>query len=124
MPTAALEVAGQRILVEVAASDASRQLGLMNRTTLAEQAGMLFVFPVDGRHCMWMKDTLIPLSVAFLDGDGLILNIAEMAPQTRQHHCAAGPARYALEMNGGWFARRGARAGGRIDGLGALPPAR
>ncbi len=123
MPTAGLELGGQRILVEVAATDATRQRGLMQRTALAEEAGMLFVFPTEHRHCMWMQDTLIPLAVAFLDTDGRILNIAEMVPRSRELHCAGGPARYALEMNGGWFARRGVSPGVRIAGIAGIAKA-
>jgi hypothetical protein len=124
LPSVALELAGQSIQAEVAATDASRQHGLMGRTALAEQAGMLFVFPRDDRHCMWMENTLIPLAVAFLDAEGRILNSAEMTPRSRQIHCAGGPARYALEMNGGWFGRRNVPAGARLANLAGIPAAR
>lgn len=79
--------------------------------------GMLFVFDQNDIHCMWMKNTLIPLSVAFLDEGGAIINIEDMQPQSEQTHCARKPARFALEMNRGWFAQRGVRAGAKLRGL-------
>jgi hypothetical protein len=94
--------------------------GLMNRRSLAQNAGMIFVFDEAGIHCMWMKNTLVPLSVAFLGEDGAIINIADMAPHSEQSHCAARPARYALEMNRGWFAERGIKPGARLRGLEGL----
>ena len=105
------------IRAEVADRDATRALGLMHRTSLAPNGGMLFVFDQDASHCMWMKNTLIPLSVAFIDGRGAIINIADMQPHSEQSHCAARPARFALEMTQGWFAQRGIRAGTSLRGL-------
>ena len=117
-----LRVGGHKITAEVAATEESRTLGLMNRKKpLANNHGMLFVFTASGFHSMWMKNTYIPLSVAFLDESGAILNIADMSPLTTQPHTAAGFARYALEMNQGWFAERGVRAGAKIEGLTAAP---
>jgi uncharacterized membrane protein (UPF0127 family) len=81
---------------------------------------MLFVFDESAVHCMWMKNTLLPLSVAFLDEGGAIVNIADMQPLDESTHCAARPARYALEMTQGWFAERGIRAGMRLRGLDQL----
>ncbi|MDY0012712.1 MAG: DUF192 domain-containing protein [Rhodocyclaceae bacterium] len=124
MPMTELGAGMYRIQVEVAATQTDRMLGLMNRPAMPPQHGMLFAFPVDAVHCMWMKNTLIPLSVAFLDQDGRILNIADMQPQSEQSHCAARPARYALEMNQGWFAAKGLAAGARIRGLERLPAGR
>jgi uncharacterized protein len=109
------------IRAEVAADFAARAQGLMHRRSLAANAGMLFVFDEEGMHCMWMKNTLIPLSVAFLDGRGTVLNVADMEPHSEASHCAARPARYALEMNRGWFAARGIKPGAR---LGGVPPKR
>ena len=115
--------AGMHLLrAEVADRDATRSRGLMHRTSLPQNGGMLFVFDQDGIHCMWMKNTLIPLSVAFLDVQGAIINIADMQPHSEQSHCAARPARYALEMTQGWFAQRGVRADARLRGLEKLPP--
>lgn len=89
----------------------------MFREKLAWNDGMLFVFDDPGYHAMWMKNTLIALSVAFIDGDGHILNIADMEPGALDPHSAAGPARYAIETNKGWFAARKIKAGDRVTGL-------
>lgn len=124
LPVAELSVGMHRIEAEVAHTDQTRRIGLMNRESMPEQRGMVFVFTHDARHCMWMRNTLIPLSVAFLDDEGRILNIEDMEPLTEDSHCAAGPARFALEMNQGWFARRGVGDGMRIRGIDQLPPGR
>jgi uncharacterized membrane protein (UPF0127 family) len=117
--------AGMHVIrAEVADSFATRMQGLMHRTSLSPNGGMLFVFDEDGAHCMWMKNTLIPLSVAFLDARGAIVNIADMQPHSEQSHCAARPARYALEMTRGWFAQREIRAGARLRGLEKPAPPR
>ena len=117
--------AGMHLIhAELADSFATRMQGLMHRTSLPPNGGMLFVFDEEAMHCMWMKNTLIPLSVAFLDAGGAIINIADMRPQTEQSHCASRPARYALEMTQGWFAQRGLRAGTRLRGLEKLAPPR
>lgn len=121
MPVVELGAGMYRIEAEVAHTAAARQIGLMNRRTMAAQRGMVFVFPDDAIHCMWMKNTYLPLSVAFLDRDGRILNIADMQPQTEDSHCAAGAARYALEMNQGWFRERGLKAGDALRGIERLP---
>jgi uncharacterized membrane protein (UPF0127 family) len=110
------------IRAEVAADTATRSRGLMFRKSLAPNAGMVFVFDEASRHCMWMKNTLIPLSVAFLDDNGTIINIENMAPQTEDTHCAARPARYALEMDRGWFAARGIKPGTKLGGMEKLRP--
>ena len=123
MPLVELSAGMHRIEAELANTPQNRQIGLMHRTEMAENRGMIFVFTQDARHCMWMKNTLIPLSVAFLDEEGRILNIEDMTPQTEDSHCARAPARFALEMNQGWFARRGLDAGTRIRGVTALPAA-
>jgi uncharacterized protein len=124
MPLVQLTAGMYRITAEMANTPDTRQIGLMHRDSLAENRGMVFVFDFDATHCMWMRNTLIPLSVAFLDAEGVILNIEDMAPQTEANHCAARPARYALEMNQGWFAQRGLNAGDRICGVVKLRPAR
>lgn len=117
LPTVELGVGMHVIRAEVADSNASRSQGLMRRTSLPPNGGMLFVFDEDAVHCMWMKNTLIPLSVAFMDARGAIINIADMQPHSEQSHCATRPARYALEMTQGWFAQRGIRAGAPLRGL-------
>lgn len=121
LPRLALSASFYRIEAEVAANDASRQQGLMRRPQLPVQQGMLFVFPQAAQHCMWMKNTLIPLSVAFMDRDGRILNIEDMQPHSEDNHCAVTPAAYALEMNRGWFAQKGIRPGMKISGLDKAP---
>lgn len=105
------------IRAEVAATPDQRALGLMHRSQMGVNQGMVFLFDQPAVQCMWMRNTLIPLSVAFIADDGRILNIEDMAPQTEDNHCAAKPARYALEMNRGWFAKHGISAGTRISGL-------
>ena len=121
MPVMELTAGFHRIEAEVAANDQNRQVGLMNRRSMAQQRGMLFVFPQVNTHCMWMRNTLLPLSVAFLDEDGSIINIEDMQPQTESNHCARRPARYALEMNLGWFAQRGLKPGTRLNGIEKAP---
>lgn len=116
-----LDAAGHRLTAELAVTPAQRERGLMHRDALPDDHGMLFVYAVPERICMWMKNTRTPLSVAFLDGQGKIINIAEMQPESLNIHCAASPARYALEMGRGWFARRGISPGMRIRGLEQLP---
>jgi len=108
--------------VELAVSDEERSRGLMFRKTLGHDEGMLFVFDELGYHSMWMKDTLLPLSVAFIDADGKIINILDMEPQTLDTHSAAGPARYAIETNKGWFEEKKVKAGDKVTGLPKPPP--
>jgi uncharacterized membrane protein (UPF0127 family) len=121
MPVMELSAGFHRIEAEVAASDQNRQVGLMNRKAMPQQRGMLFVFTQNNTHCMWMRNTLIPLSVAFIDDEGYIINIEDMQPQTEDNHCARQPARYALEMNLGWFAQRGIKPGVKLGGLDKAP---
>jgi len=121
MPVLELNAGFHRIEAEVAASDQNRQVGLMNRQAMPPQRGMLFVFTQANTHCMWMRNTLLPLSVAFIDDDGYIINIEDMQPQTEDNHCARQPARYALEMNRGWFAQRGIKPGVKLGGLDKAP---
>jgi uncharacterized protein len=111
-------MAGMHIIkAEVAAKDAERQQGLMYREKMGVNEGMVFVFPAPVGICMWMKNTLIPLSVAFLDESGKIINIEDMQPQTTNSHCAKKPVRYALEMNQGWFRQKNIKPGAVIEGL-------
>lgn len=121
MPVIELTAGFHRIEAEVAATDQNRQLGLMQRKSMAPQHGMLFVFTQNNTHCMWMRNTLLPLSVAFLDEEGKIINVEDMQPQTEDNHCARRPARYALEMNLGWFSQRGLKAGSQLHGLEKAP---
>jgi len=116
LPTVQLNAGMHLIHAEVAADMGSRMQGLMHRKSMAANNGMLFIFDDASTQCMWMKNTFIPLSVAFLDQRGTILNIEDMKPQTEQSHCSSGPARYALEMNQGWFAKKGIKAGAKLSG--------
>ncbi|HXR58153.1 MAG TPA: DUF192 domain-containing protein [Burkholderiales bacterium] len=122
LPVVELSTGMHLIHAEVADNAGSRMQGLMYRESLPTNAGMVFVFEENALHCMWMKNTLVPLSVAFIDEAGAILNIADMQPRSEQSHCAAKPARYALEMNKGWFAQRGIKPGAKLRGLEKLKP--
>jgi len=124
LPEIAVSIGGYQLAVEVAHTDAARTRGLMHRRMLPENRGMLFVFSGTALHAMWMMNTYIPLSVAFLDDNGVIINIADMQPHTRDTHPAARPAKYALEVNQGWFGKRGIRPGAKVEGIERAPPAK
>ena len=117
LPLARLTAGMHVVQAEVADSFGTRMLGLMKRESLAPNHGMLFLFEADERQCMWMKNTLIPLSVGFIDAQGAIINIADMQPHSEDSHCSARPARYALEMKQGWFREKGLKPGARIGGI-------
>jgi len=104
------------IQAELARTPEQRSIGLMNRPSLPTNDGMLFVFDEPATQCFWMKNTLIPLSIAFVADDGRIEEIADMPPRTLESHCSSKPVRLVLEMNQGWFAKRGVRAGDRLSG--------
>lgn len=116
-PVTSLNIGVHLIQAEVAVTDDERARGLMFREKLGENEGMVFRFPRLGKACMWMKNTLLPLSVAFIGEDGRIINIEDMQPQSLDSHCAKKPARYALEMNRGWFSKRNIQPGAMVDGL-------
>ncbi len=116
-PTVILEIKNHKIVAEVAATDATRAKGLMHRFSLLPDHGMIFVFPAPQGVTMWMRNTFIPLSVAFIDGEGRILNIADMQPKSEELHASAGLAVYALEMRQGWFKERGIGPGAVVKGL-------
>jgi uncharacterized membrane protein (UPF0127 family) len=105
------------IKAEVAANEADREQGLMFRQSMGQNEGMAFLFGAPASVCMWMKNTLIPLSVAFIDADGKIVNIEDMQAQTLNSHCSKKPVPYALEMNLGWFKQKNIKPGSTIDGL-------
>jgi uncharacterized membrane protein (UPF0127 family) len=105
-----------RIDAQLAQTPQQREIGLMFRKEMPQQEGMLFVFDVPGVQCFWMRNTLLPLTAAFVADDGTIVNLADMKPQTDDSHCSARPVRYVLEMNQGWFAKRGIKAGARLGG--------
>lgn len=116
-----LSIAGEKLRAEIAASPDARAQGLMYRQRMEPNRGMLFVFPEAATQSMWMMNTLIPLSVAFIGPDGRILNIRDMVPHTLDVHSSEGAAAYALEMNSGWFAQRGIGRGARVEGLEGAP---
>ncbi|MBA3593145.1 MAG: DUF192 domain-containing protein [Polaromonas sp.] len=105
-----------QIDVQLAATPAQRQTGLMFRKNMPQGEGMLFIFEEAAQQCFWMKNTLLPLTAAFVADDGTIVNLADMKPQTTDSHCSAKPVRYVLEMNVGWFAKKGIKAGSRLRG--------
>ncbi|MDP3621892.1 MAG: DUF192 domain-containing protein [Polynucleobacter sp.] len=106
-----------RIQAELADTPQARQTGLMNRSAMPTDAGMLFVFDQKATHCFWMSNTKIPLAIAFLADDGKIVNIEEMQAETLNNHCPKAPVRYALEMNQRWFSQRAIGPGSVIQGL-------
>ncbi|MBL8484011.1 MAG: DUF192 domain-containing protein [Rhodocyclaceae bacterium] len=122
-PAVELSIGLYRIQAELAHTQAAREQGLMYRQSMPANHGMLFKFPAAGLVCMWMKNTYLPLSVAFIDAGGKILNIEEMRPQTENNHCSANAAPFALEMNAGWFKKHGIAPGQRVSGLEGLPRA-
>ena len=112
-----VKVGNQSLKVELAITEPQRMQGLMYREKLGPNDGMLFVFDAPEYQSMWMKNTLVPLSVAFIAPDGTILNVEDMEPQTENPHISAGPALYALEMNKGWFASHSLKPGDKATGL-------
>jgi uncharacterized membrane protein (UPF0127 family) len=105
-----------QIEVQLATTPAQRQTGLMFRKEMPQGEGMLFIFEEPAQQCFWMKNTLLPLTAAFVADDGTIVNLADMKPQTTDSHCSQKPVRYVLEMNVGWFAKKGIKAGSRLRG--------
>ena len=101
---------------QVAVQPTEREIGLMFRETMPQQEGMLFAFEQPATQCFWMKNTLLPLTAAFVADDGRIVNLADMAPQTTDSHCSTEPVRYVLEMNQGWFARKNIGKGFKLTG--------
>jgi uncharacterized protein len=105
-----------RIDAQVAVTPEQREIGLMFRKDMPAQEGMLFVFERPATQCFWMKNTLLPLTAAFVADDGTIVNLADMKPQTLDSHCSSKPVRYVLEMNQGWFAHKGIKSGFKLSG--------
>lgn len=112
-----LAVGMHRLDVQVAATPDQRQTGLMFRREMPQHEGMIFVFEQPAQQCFWMKNTLLPLSAAFVADDGTIVNIEDMKPQTLDSHCSAKPVRYVLEMNKGWFVKKGIKPGSKLQGV-------
>jgi uncharacterized membrane protein (UPF0127 family) len=116
LPRTALSIGMYRLDVQLATTSEQHATGLMFRTDMPQHEGMLFIFERPAQQCFWMKNTLIPLAVAFVADDGTIVNIAEMKAQALTSHCSEKPVRYVLEMNTGWFAKKGLKAGNRLQG--------
>ena len=109
--------AGMHLIdTQLATSSQQRATGLMFRKEMPASEGMLFIFEQPSEQCFWMKNTLLPLTAAFVADDGTIVNLADMKPQTTDSHCSARPVRYVLEMNLGWFGKRGIKAGAKLSG--------
>jgi len=117
LPEVELRIDQHRLTAEIAADAETRTTGLMHRFSLQPDHGMLFVFREPQRLAFWMKNTFVPLSIAFIDSNGRILNIEDMAPQTESSHPSRGAALYALEMKRGWFVERGIQPGAQVKGL-------
>jgi hypothetical protein len=117
LPSIELKMGPYTVYAEVAATDATRAKGLMYRESLPDDRGMLFAFDAPNGSCFWMKNTPLPLSIAFISASGVILNIENMQPQSTQSHCPVAPMRYALEMKQGWFQKHGIRPGSRVEQL-------
>ena len=116
LPTIDLTIGLHIVKTELAITGEQQMTGMMFRKEMGTNEGMLFVNDEPGLRCFWMKNTLLPLSIAFIADDGSIVNIAEMEPQSEKSHCSLKPVRFALEMNKGWFAKRSIKAGDRFKG--------
>ncbi len=114
---ALLSAGMHQIDTQLALTQEQRQIGLMFRKEMPQHEGMLFVFEQAAVQCFWMKNTVLPLTAAFVADDGSIVNLADMKPQTTDSHCSAKPVRYVLEMNQGWFAKKGIKAGSKLQGM-------
>ena len=117
LPATTLTIGMHLVKAELAITDEERAMGLMYRREMGPNEGMVFRFPNPKQVCMWMKNTLLPLSVAFIGDDGKIINIEDMQPETEVAHCSKRAARYALEMNQGWFRKKNIKSGTAIEGL-------
>jgi uncharacterized membrane protein (UPF0127 family) len=117
LPTTTLQMGLYIVQAEIAADTESRSRGLMFRTEMENNQGMLFIFERLGVQCFYMKNTILPLTVAFLNDQGKIVNMSDMSPQTLTSHCSKEPVRYVLEMNQGWFAARGIKEGAVVKGI-------
>jgi len=116
LPRIQLQAGMHQIQAQVAANPDQRSIGLMHRAEMPQSEGMLFAFEQASQQCFWMKNTILPLTAAFIADDGTIVNLADMKPQTTDAHCSEQPVRWVLEMNQGWFAKRGIKAGFKLQG--------
>ena len=121
LPRIKLQAGMFQIDTQVAQTPDQRSIGLMFRKEMPQHEGMLFVFEQPATQCFWMKNTLLPLTAAFVADDGTIVNLADMKPQTTDSHCSEKPVRFVLEMNQGWFAKKGLKAGSRLSGVAFKP---
>ena len=121
LPAIRINAGIHNITAQLAQTPEQREIGLMFRTAMGASEGMLFAFERPGQQCFWMKNTLIPLAIAFVADDGSIVNIDSMKPQTLDGHCSATPVRFVLEVNEGWFAKRGIKPGSRLKGAPFAP---
>jgi uncharacterized membrane protein (UPF0127 family) len=116
LPRVQLSAGMHQIDAQVARTPAQREIGLMHRADMPQHEGMLFIFEQPSQQCFWMRNTLLPLTAAFIADDGTVVNLADMKPKTLDSHCSARPVRFVLEMNQGWFARKGIKPGFRLNG--------
>ena len=116
LPHARLQAGMYQIDAQLAATPTQREVGLMHRSEMPQHEGMLFVFDEPAEQCFWMKNTVLPLTAAFIADDGTIVNLVDMKPQTTDSHCSAKPVRFVLEMNQGWFHKKAIKAGDKLSG--------
>lgn len=116
LPRVTLSAGMYQIDAQVARTPGQREIGLMFREQMPLHEGMLFVFDEPSEQCFWMRNTLLPLTAAFIADDGTVVNLADMKPKTLDSHCSAKPVRFVLEMNQGWFARKGIKPGYKLSG--------
>jgi uncharacterized membrane protein (UPF0127 family) len=116
LPRVKLQAGMYLIDAQVAQTPGQREIGLMFRQEMPQNEGMLFVFEEPSQQCFWMRNTLIPLTAAFIADDGTVVNLADMKPKTLDSHCSDKPVRYVLEMNQGWFSRKAIKAGYKLSG--------
>lgn len=116
LPRITLNAGMHLIQTQVAQDFDQRQTGLMWRKEMPQNEGMLFVFEQAGVQCFWMRNTILPLTAAFVADDGTIVNLEDMKPMSDDSHCSKKPVRFVLEMNQGWFAKRNIQAGFKLSG--------
>ena len=116
LPRTTLSAGFHQLEVQIASTPGQQATGLMHRAEMPQHEGMLFIFPEAKQQCFWMKNTLIPLTAAFVADDGTVVNLQDMQPHSTQSHCSAKPVRFVLEVNQGWFKKKGLKAGLRLTG--------
>jgi uncharacterized membrane protein (UPF0127 family) len=116
LPRVKLSAGMHLIDAQVAQTPGQREIGLMFREQMPQNEGMLFVFERPSEQCFWMRNTLLPLTAAFIANDGTVVNLEDMKPKTLDSHCSVKPVRFVLEMNQSWFARKGIKAGFKLSG--------